>query len=853
MLGPVARRGIDPRAKNAVIDQDHFPIVGIGASAGGIEAMRGFFRGVPERLEAAFVVVTHLGREHKSLLPDVLARLTPLKVEAAADGVPVGPGTVYVMPSGFVMGIAGGRLTLTPLGEGRETKPIDIFLTALALDQGERAVGVILSGGDGDGAIGIKAIKEHGGLTLAQTADGYGPETADMPLSSLRTGFVDFGETAERMGDRIAAHVAAAPIAPDAQADGVAREFEAELLTEIFAILRRQVGHDFSGYKPSTFGRRLQRRIGVVGASGLDGYLKLLRADPAEVGVLFRDLLIGVTNFFRDTAAFEALTAQVIPKLFDARAATDVIRIWVPACSTGEEVYSLAILLREHMVTLADPPRVQIFATDIDERALTVARTGRYPTAYLSAVSPERIGQHFVVEGDSAVVEKAVRDLCTFAPHNVLRDPPFSRLDLVSCRNLMIYLGVEAQQQLMPVLHYALRPRGYLFIGMAENVTRFEDLFETIDKQHRIFQARDAIPPARLRPMSGTDTPILANAGHPQRRNVTTHAALRHAVETQMLSEFTPPHAVVTRTGEAVHYSSRIGDHLEVVPGQPTRELAAMARKGLRLDLRTALREAIEGNILVVREGIGVELPDGRFQSISLVVKPLNTPGAVEPLFLVVFNEAAAPVERERQQALKANERDTALQGLERELSVTRERLQAVIEEYETSLEELKSSNEELYSVNEEMQAANEELEASKEETQSLNEELQTMNSELASKIEAVDQLTDDQATLFEGMNIASVLLTPDLHIRMFTNAAAQIFGLQPSDVGRSLRNFSAPIPLAWLVDEIPTVLAANRPSERTIEGADGARYRVRLMASSRKGGRRPGIVANFTNLLEQE
>lgn len=837
-----------------MIDQDHFPIVGIGASAGGIEAMRGFFRGVPETLRAAFVVVTHLGREHKSLLPDVLARFTPLKVEAAADGVLVAPGTVYVMPSGFVMGIAGGRLTLTPLGPAsRETKPIDIFLTTLALDQGERAVGVILSGGDGDGAIGIKAIKEHGGLTLAQTADSYGPETADMPLSSLRTGFVDFGETAERMGDLIAAHVAAAPNAPDAQADGVAREFEAELLTEIFAILRRQVGHDFSGYKPSTFGRRLQRRIAVVGASGLDGYLKLLRADPAEVGVLFRDLLIGVTNFFRDTAAFEALTAQVIPKLFDARAATDVIRIWVPACSTGEEVYSLAILLREHMVTLAVPPRVQVFATDIDERALTVARTGRYPMAYLSAVSPERIGQHFVVEGDSAVVEKAVRDLCTFAPHNVLRDPPFSRLDLVSCRNLMIYLGVEAQQQLMPVLHYALRPRGYLFIGMAENVTRFEDLFETIDKQHRIFQARDAIPPARLRPMSGTDTPIFASAGQPQRRNATTHAALRHAVETQMLSEFTPPHAVVTRTGEAVHYSSRIGDHLEVVPGQPTRELAAMARKGLRLDLRTALREAIEGNTQVVREGIGVELPDGGFQSISLVVKPLNTPGAVEPLFLVVFNEAAAPVERERQQALKANERDTALQGLERELSVTRERLQAVIEEYETSLEELKSSNEELYSVNEEMQAANEELEASKEETQSLNEELQTMNSELASKIEAVDQLTDDQATLFEGMNIASVLLTPDLHIRMFTNAAAQIFGLQPSDVGRSLRNFSAPIPLAWLVDEIPTVLAANRPSEWTIEGADGARYRVRLMASSRKGGRRPGIVANFTNLLGQE
>ncbi|MCJ2024401.1 CheR family methyltransferase [Methylobacterium sp. J-067] len=837
------------------MDQDHFPIIGLGASAGGIEAMRGFFRGVPETLTAAFVVVTHLSPQHESLLPDVLARFTPLTVVAATAGVAVRPGHVYVMPSGHTLGIADGRLTLRPLGpEGRETKPIDLFLTALAIDQGERAVGVILSGGDGDGAIGVKAIKEYGGLTLAQVADGYGPEAADMPISAMRTGFVDFGETAERMGDRIAAHIlkdrSASPASEEGQAND---EIDAEFLKETFGILRRQVGHDFSGYKPSTFIRRLQRRISIIGASGPSGYLKLLRVDSAEVGALFRDLLIGVTNFFRDTAAFDALATQVVPKLFDNRSSSDVVRIWVPACSTGEEVYSLAILVREHMATLADPPRVQIFATDIDERSLTVARAGRYPRAYLDAVSPERIARNFVTEGNSVMVGKDLRDLCTFAPHSVLRDPPFSRLDLVSCRNLLIYLGVEAQQQLMPVLHYALRPRGYLFIGMAENVTRFEDLFDTIDKRHRIFQARDAVVLARLPAMSGPETPSFTSVAQHRRRNATTHMALRHAVEAQVLAEFTPPHAVVTRTGEAVHYSSRIGDHLEVVAGQPTRELAAMARKGLRLELRTALREAIEGNTRVVRGGIGVELPDGRLQTVSLVVKPLPSPGETEPLFLVVFNEVAAPVTRERQQSLETDERDSVIQGLERELASMRERLQAVIEEYETSLEELKSSNEELYSVNEEMQAANEELEASKEETQSLNEELQTVNSELAAKIEAIDQMTDDQSLLFEGTNTASVLLTPDLRIRLFTNAAAQIFGLQPSDVGRSLRNFSAPIPLSWLQDEIPAVLMEKRPFERTVDGADGARYRVRLIASTRKGDRLPGIVANFTNLLEEK
>ena len=837
------------------MDQNDFPIVGIGASAGGIEAMKGFFRGLPATLGAAFVVVTHLSPGRDSLLPEILQRLTLLAVEPAIDGMAVQPDHVYVMPPGSIIGIEGGHLTLRPLGsQGRETKPIDIFLTSLALDQGERAVGVILSGGDGDGAIGVKAIKEHGGLTLAQIPGGYGPETADMPLSALRTGFVDFGETAELMGDRIAAHIASGSASPPAMRGApVSDEIDASLLTEAFAILRKQVGHDFSGYKPSTFVRRLQRRISVIGASGPSGYLKVLRADSAEVGALFRDLLIGVTNFFRDAAAFEALATQVIPRLFEGRAAAEAVRIWVPACSTGEEVYSLAILLREYMAALDDPPRVQIFATDIDERSLTVARIGRYPRAYLDMVSPERIAKHFVTEGDSVVIGKAVRDLCTFAPHSVLRDPPFSRLDLVSCRNLLIYLGVEAQQQLMPVLHYALRPRGYLFIGMAENVTRFEDLFETTDKRHRIFQARDAIPPARLPAMSVLDTPTFASAGQIRRRTATTHAALRHAVEAQMLSEFTPPHAVVTRTGEAVHYSSRIGDHLEVVPGQPTRELAAMARKGLRLDLRTALREAIEGNTRVVRDGIGVELPDGRLQRISVVVMPLHAPGETEPLFLVVFNEAAAPIEKERQQALEANERDAAIQGLERELSSTRQRLQTVIEEYETSLEELKSSNEELHSVNEEMQAANEELEASKEEAQSLNEELHTLNSELASKIDVFDQMSEDHLSLLEGTNVANVLLTPDLRIRMFTDAAAQIFGLQPSDVGRSLRNFSAPVPLSWLQDEIPTVMAENRPSERTIEGADGARYRVRLMVSARKSNRVPGIVAIFTNLLEQD
>ena len=835
--------------------QDRFPIIGIGASAGGIEAMRAFFRGLPETLNAAVVVVTHLSSERDSLLPEILSRFTAHAVETAADGVPVRPGHVYVMPPGVVLGIRDARLTATPLAPGtRETKPVDVFLTDLARDQGERAVGVILSGGDGDGAIGVKAIREHGGLTLAQVADDDGPETPDMPLSALRTGYVDFGVGAEEMGARIAAshadhleHVSAAPGDGDQHAD----EVPEDVLLAIYAILRRQVGHDFSGYKPSTFLRRLYRRIGVSEAAGPSAYLDLLRSNSAEVAALFRDLLIGVTKFFRDGPAFEALASLVIPRLFEGRGPGDTVRVWVPACSTGEEVYSLAMLLAEHADTLAAPPRIQIFATDIDERSLTVARLGRYPRAYLDAVSPERIARHFVPEAESVVVSKKLRDLCTFSPHSIVRDPPFSRLDLVSCRNLLIYLSLNAQERVIPILHYALCPSGYLFIGMAENVTRFEDLFATVEKKHRIFQARDVGRTARLPSMIENDGTGIIPTGEGRRRTGTRHTTLRHVAEAEILATFSPPHAVVTRTGEAVHYSARIGEYLEIAPGQPTQELAAMARRGLRLELRTVLREAMEGNRTTVRDDLEVSLPDGRIRKLSLIVKPLALAAGAEPLFLVVFDSTAVPEDPAHRREQGVGKRADEFERLERELIITRERMQGIVEEYETSLEELKSSNEELHSVNEEAQSANEELEASKEEIQSVNEELQTVNAELNTKIELMDRMSDDQEALFESTDIASVFLDRDLRIRTFTRAAAEIFGLQPNDSGRLLSNFSAPFSLAWLPEDARVAMAEQRTTERTIDGTAGTSYRVRLSASARKGSAVSGVVVNFTKLAK--
>ena len=475
-----------------------FPVVGIGASAGGIEALEGFFQGLPPRPGLAFVVVTHLSPERESRLPEILARYTDLVVRAATDGQQVEVDHVYVMPAGAILGMQDGRLRVSQPNLGqRERKPVDIFLSALASDQGDLAAGVVLSGGDGDGTLGVKAIKERGGITLAQVADGHGPDHPGMPDSAIATGLVDFALPVGEMGGRLVEFARGLHLMNGVAAAGglteVGRALE-ETRGEICAILRGQVGHDFSGYKPTTFLRRVGRRMQVNDLHTPEGYLERLRQDPQEVNALFRDLLISVTNFFRDADAFEALARTVVPGLFEGRGADEAVRVWVPGCATGEEVFSLAILLREHMDRLSAVPRVQIFATDIDSHALGVARAARYPEPLLEGVSPERRERFFTADGGSYVVTKEVRDLCIFSSHGVLRDPPFSRIDLVSCRNLLIYFGAEAQNRAIPIFHYALRPGGHLFLGTSENISGFDHLFTPVEKKHRLFRRADGAP-----------------------------------------------------------------------------------------------------------------------------------------------------------------------------------------------------------------------------------------------------------------------------------------------------------------------------------------------------------------------
>jgi two-component system CheB/CheR fusion protein len=829
-----------------------FPVVGIGASAGGVEALEGFFSGLPDNPGLGFVIVTHLSPERESLLHEVVRRYTSLDVHVAADGTPVEINSVYVMPSDVILGIEQRRLKVQKAAANhRARKPIDIFFSELAADQGELAAGVVLSGGDGDGTLGIKAIKERGGITLAQVANGYGPQHSDMPDSAIATGFVDFAVAAAEMG-KLLVEFARNP-QPIIDRAGPADTGEAPnaAVQEIYRLLRNQVGHDFGGYKPSTFLRRVQRRMQVRQLATIDAYVELLRQESQETAALFRDLLITVTNFFRDADAFENLAQIVVPKLFEGRGAQDTVRVWVPGCATGEEVFSIGILLREYMDQLTAVPQVQIFATDIDERALTVARTGRYPKELLESVSAERRERFFIIDGGSYVVAKEVRDLCIFSPHSLIRDPPFSRIDLVSCRNLLIYLGASVQHQVIPTFHYALRPDGYLFLGNSESISQFGELFASVEKKHRVFRRRsDVVPDTRL-PLLASSLRFGQAAEATMRRMPLAGMALRQSVEAQILERFAPPYVVVNREGDIAFYSPRTGKYLEAAPGTPTRQILAIARKGLRLDLRTVLREAVETNQTVTREGIAVDGDDGRVQMIALTVAPLATHSAEsDPLFLVLFSDLGPSLSREEAlNRVRGVENGTALE-LERELRDTRERLQSLIEEYETALEELKSSNEELVSVNEEMQSTNEELEASKEELQSVNEELHTLNADLIGKVDALDRANNDLLNLFESTDVATIFLDRDLVIRSFTPAITDIFNLLPGDRGRQITDFSTQFNLPDFTQDVAAVLAGQGPIERRVDHPAGtAHYLVRLGPYRDSDKRTVGVVVTFLNV----
>jgi two-component system CheB/CheR fusion protein len=816
--------------------------VGIGASAGGVEALEAFFRAVPAENGMAFVVVTHLPPDRDSLLAEILGRAARMPVINARDGQPVEVQHVYVLPPSTTLTIVAGRLRLRHIAAAnRERAPIDLFFTSLAEDQGEHAIGIVLSGGGSDGTLGLKAIKENGGLTVAQGTNLTRPRFADMPSSAVAAGFVDLVLPVEEIPERIIAYVR--------NWSAFDAERPEDALNKIHTLLRTRTGHDFSQYKDPTFQRRVQRRMQVVQTTHLQDYTGRLQEDPDEVHALFRDLLIGVTDFFRDAEAFRALESFVVPRLFEGKGADDEVRAWVAGCATGEEAYSIAILLREHMDTIRAFPKVQIFATDIDNSAMTIARTARYPKTLVNEVSPERLKRFFVQEGAIYHIVKDLRDMCIFSSHSVIRDPPFSRLDLISCRNLLIYLKPGLQSQVFPLFHYALRPGGYLFLGRSENIARYTDLFIPLDKANRVFRRRDLVarPPVPSRPFrvhagqSGTLSDTSRNQG-------LKRVDLLQRVAGTIVEHFAPAFVIVDESGQALYFSAGTGKYLQAAAGPPNRDIVAMARPGLRADLRALLHQAKQEGRRVARDLITVQV-NGGVQMICLAVEPI-TEGNERAYGIVFIDRGPIEAEHEGGNPKTPESKDITVQQIEKELIETKERLQSTIEELETANEEFRSSNEELVSVNEELQAANEELETSKEELQSVNEELQTVNNELTSKIDELDRANSDLNNLFQSTRIATVFLDRNLVIRSFTPEVTKLFSLIPSDRGRPLTDIASRIDYPELESDIKTVFAGE-VIERPVRLASGQGHYLARILPYRTENEIDGVLLTFVDVTK--
>ena len=829
-----------------------FPIIGIGASAGGVKALETFFRAIPHDCPMAFVVIMHLAPNPASQLTEILSRCTHLPVLPATDRMLVKPQHVYVLPPAAVLTIRHGRLHLAKPAEPRwKSRPIDAFLASLAEDQEDLAVGILLSGTGSDGAAGFGAVKRHGGVTLVQGRDETGPKFDAMPRAAQEIGVVDLVVPISRMPAtliRLARDLEQLPVdMPETSID------------TIYKILNQRTGHDFSQYKQPTFLRRVQRRVQLHHIQTLPKYIQRLRRDPLEAMALFRDILIGVTGFFRDTEAFQVLREKVIPRLFEGKGKNDDVRVWVPACASGEEAYSIAILLLEYMDTLTQAPRVQLFATDIEENALAIARAAKYTATAVTGLSPERIKRFFVPASDGFRIARQVRDICVFSTQSAIKDPPFSRLDLVSCRNLMIYLSPELQSELIRTFHYAISPGGFLFLGNSENLTRHEGLFTAIDKKHRIFQRHDIVYPspvpwstALFRYGGGVNEERASDQGAlPMRERLTRSAA------GAVMDHFAPPYVVVESDGGIIEFSSRTGPYLETPAGPPSRNIFAMARRELKAELRVRLRKAKETQQRSQGDWITVRA-NGVNKSVRITIEPLHENDRA--FFLVVFSETDGPAGQIKSgpaRPRRNGDHELAMQQLELELKETREQLQSMIEELETANEELRSSNEELLSMNEELQSTNEELQTSKEELQSVNKERESVNLELNQKIEQLDQANSDLKNIFDGTRIATIFIDRHLIIRTFTPAVAGIFNLIHADQGRPLTDIAHRLQYDNLKEDVYKVLKRSESVERRVTTLDGAaHYLLRILPYRTVGSQIDGAVLtliDITHLVEAE
>jgi len=832
-----------PPPATAELDRDRpnedklYPIVCIGASAGGLEAFTQLLKALEIDTGMAFVLIQHLDPNHKSLLTHILSQSTKMSVRQIEDGMAVEPNCVYVIPPNKKMAIIGGILKLMPREkiEGKYM-PIDAFLQSLAKERGNKAIAVILSGMDGDGTLGVEAIKAEGGITFAECE-----ETAkydSMPNTAVASGHVDFILPPQKIAlelAKIGRHPYVAGTSSLETTDELPLS-DPNLLEQIFTLLRTSTGADFTHYKHATIKRRIMRRLVIHHFQKLEDYVAYLQKTPPEVAALYQDILIPFTTFFRDPESFEALKNKVFPKLMMDRPPEASIRIWIPGCSTGEEVYSMAISLLEFLEDLPTLPQIQIFATDINEKAIEKARAGIYPDKLLLHVSEERKERFFVKIEDGYQLSKRIRDMCVFAKQNVSQDPPFSKLDLISCRNMLIYLSAVLQKKVIPLFHYALKSTGFLMLGASEGTGGFSDLFGLVDKKYKIYSRKLAVPQLNFEFTTSNYPLQKSNTTKRMNEDISKGSDLQKEADRIVLNKYAPVGVVIDNELEIRQFRGEVSLYLEPAPGAASLNLLRMVRSGFLLDLRTAIHKAKKQNIAIRREGLQVKC-NNEFRTVNIEVIPFKPLASSEGYFLVLFEDVTLPDVPQS----KANKTLQAKQGtvladqereilqLRHELASTREYLRSIIEEQEVVNEELKASSEEVLSSNEEFQSTNEELETAKEEIQATNEELNTINDELRHRNLELNQVNNDLNNLLDSVSIPIVMLGKDLCIRLFTPSAKPVLNILPTDIGRSIGDIRTHINVPNLQKLISDVIETASIVELEVQDRSGHWYDLRI------------------------
>ncbi len=829
-----------------------FPIVGLGASAGGLEALEQFISHVPKECGLAFVIVQHLDPTHKGIMVELLQRDTAMPVLQIKDRMKIESDHVYVIPPNKDLSILNGVLHLLEPAAPRGLRlPIDFFFRSLADDQHERSLGVILSGMGSDGTLGLRAIKEKAGAVFVQT-----PASAkfdSMPRMAIDAGLADVVAPAEDLPGKIIDYLKHVPLL--AHRDHAIAEKDQSALEKIIILLRGQSGQDFSLYKKSTISRRVERRMGLHQITKIADYVRYLRENPQESELLFKELLIGVTNFFRDPEVWDQLKNKIIPDFLATRPHGGRLRAWTVGCSTGEEAYSFAIIFKEALdkVKPAKNFSLQIFATDLDQDAIDKARAGVYPPNISADVSEKRLRDFFVKEENGNYrVKKEIREMIIFAPQNLVMHAPFTKLDFVTCRNLLIYLDAELQKKLMPLFHYGLNPGGILLLGSAETIGTATDLFSPLAGKARIYRRLDTsgsvhlieFPSAFSRTKANTVAASSALSGP-----ITAAPSLQSLADQLLLLHFSPAAVLVTNEGDILYVSGKTGKYLEPAAGKANWNLFAMAREGLGNALSEAFHKAVRQKIAVTLKDVKVGT-NGGTQVVDITVQPVANPEALRGMVMVVFTDVVTHVLAKRTNSSpRATTNDVRLAAMAHELQQAHEDLQATRDEMQTSQEELKSTNEELQSMNEELQSTNEELTTSKEEMQSMNEELQTVNHELQAKVDELSRTSDDMKNLLNSTDIATLFLDDKLLVRRFTTQATGIIKLIPGDVGRPITDIVTTLKYPSLADDTREVLKKKAFVEKLVSARDGRWFTVRIMPYRTQENNIDGVVITFADI----